>query len=240
MNAGEFGDQIAAGLLIRLILWFVDRVTRSEYACEVRDAVLARLRRRGFLAALRSAILALLHAPFLRAQHPFSGVDWERVLVEQSWPYERACGAWLDRTYYCLEKGPGGWPGGYPLIEAGAVGYDRANQCWLATIPLHCGGTASVTTIGLFVSSNSGPVLAGSIKRGHKLSAFFSEGSLHVAVPVWAKGEPNALYSQIRVVRYWLQDGILAHDDGALMSTRAYLRRYGRIIRRQTKLVVTT
>lgn len=201
----DFFARVLAELAIKLLVAVIEAVGTSEFTQDVTHALYARWHRRGLVAALVSALQSVWQALRARvtdsfARPRFRGVEWPKVLAAAGGEYHTACGTVLDRPYYFV-KGTKGL-GGYPVLSAGAEGFDRSSGRWLAAIPMHCGGTAGVTHVNVFAATNGDPVFVAQIHQGSKLSVFFRNGLLHVGNAVWARGEPNCRWSSTRVVRY--------------------------------------
>jgi hypothetical protein len=158
---------------------------------------------------------------------PFAGVDWHKALVAAGGVHYRACGATLDRPHYTLGRGPGAWPGGYPVFTAAAAGYDNSSGQWLAAIPLHCGGTAGVNVLGVFADTGKEPKYVGKIGQGSKALAFFKDGALHVATARYSEGEAMCSWRRTKVARYDFSSGRPALAEGSILQTAYFREAFG-------------
>lgn len=121
---------------------------------------------------------------------PFENVDWEEELRKQSHVLTSACGVGSERACYSIGDGPEAWPGGYPDLDAVAIGEDAATGRWLAAVPLLCGCSSGATTMAVFAEIASRPKLVGAIRQGDRQSAFFANGSLHISTPHRLPADP--------------------------------------------------
>ena len=179
------------------------------------------------LGASAVAFAAPISASLSIAGQPFEGVDWSAALSAAGGLYRSACGAHLDRPHYTLGRGPGAWPGGYPLLEAAAVGFDRSSSRWVAAIPLHCGGTAAVNVFAVFADAGAHPKYIGKIAQGPKAAAFFEGGVLHVASALYAPGEPMSRWAQTRLTSYVLRGDKPELASDSVIATALFRRTYG-------------
>jgi hypothetical protein len=130
-----------------------------------------------------------------------------------------ACGEQYFRL--CDSVGEG-YAGGFPHW-GGVVTDPTETESRLAAVPMHCGGTAGATVVAVIEQSKDGARYVGAIRQGHKQRAFFKDGSLHVATPKWAPGEPNAFWSETRVGRYALEDGAIRLVSEQVMPTQQFV-----------------
>lgn len=121
---------------------------------------------------------------------PFQNVDWEEELRQQSHVLTSACGVDSERACYGIGDGPEAWPGGYPNLDAVAIGKDRATGRWLAAVPLLCGCSSGATTVAVFAEIASRPKLVGAIRQGDRQSPFFANGTLHITTPHRLAADP--------------------------------------------------
>lgn len=115
--------------------------------------------------------------------------------------------------------------GGFP-DWAGVVFDPSETPTRLAAVPMHCGGTAGATVVAVIEHSSDGTRYVGAIRQGHKQRAFFKDGSLQIATPKWAPGEPNACWSETRVGRYSLEDGAIKLVSQHVMPTTKFVENH--------------
>lgn len=184
---------------------------------------------------LRSVVISAVAASapigvtsFLR--RPFDGVDWSRALAGAGTVRYSTCGALHGSTYYTPGRGPDAWPGGYPVLTAAAVGYERSSGRWLAAIPLHCGGTSGVTLLSVFADAGAEPEYVGSIRQGPKSSVFFKGGAMHVATAKYSEGESMCAWRLTRVVRYEFSSGTPVDADESIVRTAYFRAAFGEFL----------
>jgi hypothetical protein len=176
MSSGNFLETFAAELAVKVLVVIIQAVGTSDFTQDVIHALYTRGKRRGFLAALSSALPSLWQALRQRlkgsiSQQPFRGVEWAKVLAAAGGSYDTACGSPLDRPHFFVKGAKG--LGGYPVLSAAAAGYDRTSGRFLAAIPMHCGGTAGVTHVNVFAATAENPVFVAQIRQSAKESVFF-------------------------------------------------------------------
>jgi hypothetical protein len=228
-------------LVIKGLIVAIGVVGKSAFDSSVAHAIYARWQRRGFFAAIESAIRSFVSACVWRIEragvHPFRGFDWEAALVSSpgvSRKAQQSDSARMRGKYYyqfenvrhSMTSEKHARAGGFPIFERVIIGRDRASRSWVAAISLQCGGTAGILTIAVFAETNAGPRLVDVIQQGDKQCCFFSKGALHVSTPVRDPDEPNCSWRRTRIARYAVSGEGVRKAWEAVLTTAHFRRAY--------------